>query len=268
MKRVGILPALVTAANGYLGLLSIYYTNDGKYYGAAWMILFAMVFDVLDGKVARMAGVTSRFGAYLDSLCDAISFGVAPAFLAKVVGEELSPWHWSPKLLSLLTMPYALCAIMRLARYNVEHASGEGSDREGKGVSQFAGMPTPGAAGVIAALVILACDPAAKYDLKFVHGLLPVLCLLLGALMVSRIPYAHLGSRFLQRRESLTYLFIVVILLGVLIKWPEESFAFLSVAYALSGPLLALLRKRTPKGEGGELEGPVDPEDMEIPEGL
>jgi len=263
MKRVGILPALVTAANGYCGLLSIYYTNDGKYYGAAWMILLAMVFDVLDGKVARMAGVTSRFGAYLDSLSDAISFGVAPAFLAKVLGEKMSPWHWSPKVLALLTMPYALCATMRLARYNVEHASGEGSDREGKGVTQFAGMPTPGAAGAIAALAILACDPAAKYDLRFVIGVLPVLCLLLGALMVSRIPYDHMGSRFLQRRESLSYLLVVVVVLGVLIKWPEESFAVLSVAYAVSGPLLAPFRKRAAKAE--EL---ADPEDVEIPEGL
>lgn len=234
----------MTAANGYCGLLALYWTHDGRYYGAAGLLLVAMVFDLLDGKVARLTGVTSRFGAHLDSLSDAISFGVAPAFLAKVVTEKLSPWHWSPKLLALFTMPYALCAIMRLARYNVEHASGEGSDSEGKGVALFAGMPTPGAAGVIAALVLLASDPQAPYDYSYIYGLLPILCLGLAFLMVSRIPFDHMGSRFLQRRESFAYLFAAVIVVSIMIKWPEESAAIGFLAYAASGPLLTPLRRR------------------------
>ena len=148
MKRVGVLPTLVTAANGYCGVLAIYKTHDGQYYYAAGLILLAMVFDLLDGMAARLARVTSPFGAQLDSLCDAISFGIAPAFLAKAAVETVWPGVYSTKVLALLTALYALCAILRLARYNAETALGEGSsERRTQQVRRFAGMPTPGAAG-------------------------------------------------------------------------------------------------------------------------
>ena len=85
MKRVAVLPTLVTLANGYCGVLAIYKIHDGRYYSAAGLVLLAMLFDLLDGKVARMAGLTSRFGAYIDSLSDAISFGVAPAAIVTAI---------------------------------------------------------------------------------------------------------------------------------------------------------------------------------------
>lgn len=248
MKSVSVIPTLVTAANGYCGLLALYKTQDGRYYEAASFILWAMLFDFLDGKVARMAGTTSRFGAYLDSLSDAISFGAAPAVLAKAVVETHSSVY-GPKLLAILTIPFALFAIMRLARYNVEHASGEGSDRQGKGVDWFAGIPTPGAAGVVAGLVFLRFDPAARFPYDFVLVALPPLCLALGALMISRIPYAHFGKIFFQGRRDFRYLFFLIVGAGLAVKFTEEVAAIAFFAYMLSGPVLAPWRLKRIRDE-------------------
>lgn len=256
MKRVVLLPTLITVANGYCGLLAVYKTYDGKFHYAAGLILLAMVFDVLDGMAARMTRVTSRFGAQLDSLSDAISFGVAPAFLAKAVVEQTWPGVYSPKLLAILTAIYALGALLRLARYNVEHASGEGTESSGKGVSRFDGIPTPGAAGVIAALVFLIEDEHPIMNYSFLYYVLPPLCTLLGFLMISRVPYEHFGSRFLQGRRGFRYLFVVVVVIALVTRFPQEVCAVGFAAYGLSGPLLAPFRRGRKR------------EKVEIPDGL
>ena len=250
MKRVGILTTLVTAANGYCGLLAIYKTHDGKYYTAAFLIMLAMVFDVMDGLVARRAGTTSRFGAYLDSLSDAISFGVAPAFLVKAVVEVSDFNIYGAKLLTVLTAIFTLCALLRLARYNVEHTPAEGTQEGGKGITQFAGMPTPGAAGVLACLVFLQEDESRLLNYGILYGLLPVLCAALGYLMVSRVPYVHVGARFLQVRRDFLYLFRVVVLAVVFIIFPHECAALGFVVYAIVGPLRMLRGGR----DAGETE--------------
>ena len=275
MRRVGIIPTLVTLANAYCGVLAMYKTHDGKFLVAAYLILLAMLFDVLDGIVARIAGAESTFGAYLDSLSDAISFGAAPAFLAKAVVEANFPWDpagawgYHPKLLTALTIPFALAAVVRLARYNVEHASSEGTDSSGKGVSIFAGIPTPGAAGVIASIVMLCYGFGEGPGVEFrpLIAALPPLCFLLGAAMVSRIPYAHFGSRFLKGRREFSYLFIVVIVILVCILFPEACAAFGFILYGLSGPVM-MLRRRIFGGAEPVDEDHVVDEDAENPKGV
>lgn len=254
MNRVGIFPALVTLANGYCGVLAIYKTQEGHLYGAAFLVLLAMVFDVVDGKVARMARTTSSFGAYLDSLSDAISFGVAPAFLAKVAAEGI----FAPKLLALLTILFALGALIRLAKYNVEHASPEGADEGGRPVAAFSGIPTPGAAGVVAGLVFLAYDPQALLDYKpVVKHALAFLCPLLGYLMISSVRYVHVGTRFLRGRRHFGYLFGVVMVLALGARFPEECAALGFLAYGLSGPLLhPFRRERVGADANGEVRIP------------
>jgi len=255
VRRVGLIPTLVTLANAYCGVLAIYKTHDGKFLAAAYLILIAMIFDVLDGIVARLARAQSTFGAYLDSLSDAISFGAAPAFLVKTVVESEFPWPpgadafgYHPKLLTALTIPFALLAVVRLARYNVEHASSEGSDSSGKGINTFAGIPTPGAAGILASLVMLAYGERSAGLFRDLTVILPPLCFLLGAAMVSRVPYAHFGSQFLQGRREFGYLFIVVMVLIVGILFPEECCALGFVAYGISGPILMLFGRRPSRG--------------------
>lgn len=265
MRRVGILPTLVTAANGFCGLLAIYKTQDGKIHAAAFMIMLAMVFDVLDGLVARRAGITSRFGAYLDSLSDAVSFGVAPAFLVKVVVEGSGISLYNPKVLTGLTAIFTICALFRLARYNVEHTPSEGRSADGRAVSTFAGMPTPGAAGVVASLAYLYADPDALVNFGFVCYVLPVLCPILGYLMVSRVPYIHAGTRFLRVRRDLAYLVVVVVVIISAVFFTEEVAAIAFVGYLFSGAVMAIRRKL--RGEPPEEVAPETPPD-ELPEGL
>ncbi|MHC4957074.1 MAG: CDP-alcohol phosphatidyltransferase family protein [Planctomycetota bacterium] len=268
MKRIGVFPTLITAANGYCGVLAIYKAQEGLFYSASFLILLAMVFDVLDGKVARMAGVTSSFGAYLDSLSDAISFGVAPAFLAKTVVQNEGVWSsiYHPKILAFLTILFAIGALLRLARYNVEHTPGEGrATSDGEAVSAFSGIPTPGAAGVIAGWVFLAYDARAPLDYRpAVAAGLPIACAVLGFLMISRVKYVHAGTRFLQGRRDFAYLFMVVVLAGLMVRFPEESAAAGFSAYAISGPLLGVFRKSDPPS--APVEDEVEDE-VEIPEG-
>lgn len=266
MRRVSILPSLVTLANAYCGVLAIYKTHDELYLEAGYLILLAMVFDVFDGLVARLAKATSQFGGFLDSLSDAISFGAAPAFLAKAVAESHFPWGepdvwgYHPKMLTILTIPYAVLAVVRLARYNVEHDSAEGSEKSGEGVSVFAGIPTPGAAGLIAAMVLLAYGENPLFDLRSALVLaLPPVCFLLGALMVSRVPYSHFGTTFLQGRREFNYLFLLIILIAVIIYFPEECAMVGFLAYALSGPVLMPFRKKALV--------PL-PDEIDIPEGV
>jgi len=261
MNRVAILPALVTLANAYCGVLSIYKTHDEKFLQAGYLILLAMAFDVLDGLVARLARAQSEFGAYLDSLSDVISFGAAPAFLAKAVVEVEFPWGvagqvgYHPKLLTILTIPYAILAVVRLARYNVEHKSGEGSESDGRGVAVFRGIPTPGAAGLIASFVLLAYGERPFIDARPLLFALPPLCFLLGALMVSRIPYLHFGTRFLQGRREFGYLFVLIMLIGLIVFFPEECAAIGFTVYGLSGLVLFPFRKKI-----------AEPDPVEVPE--
>jgi CDP-diacylglycerol--serine O-phosphatidyltransferase len=258
VKRVGVLPALVTIANGYCGLLSVFKTHDGELDAAAWLILLAMVFDVLDGKIARFAGSTTRFGAYLDSLCDAISFGVAPALLAKVVAERYLPGVLSPKLLTIFTALFALGALLRLARYNLEHASaGEGMDPAGAPVAHFDGLPTPGAAGVVASLVYLANLERGSAEHTSPLFVVPFLCPILGYLMVSRVEYVHFGNRFLRGRRDFVYLFLAVVAVAAVTLFPRYTLPAAFLGYGASGPLLHFLRRvRAPEAAPGSPEAP------------
>jgi len=243
LRRVGILPTLVTAANGFCGVLSIYKTHDEKYGAAAFMILLAMVFDLLDGLVARRAGTTSRFGAYLDSLSDAVSFGVAPAFLVKALVEASGRNIYGPKVLTGLTAIFTLSALIRLARYNVEHTPSEGRRADGRAIATFAGMPTPGAAGILASLVYLHQDEERLFDYGFLAYVLPLLAAVLGYLMVSRVPFIHVGTRFLRGRRDFAYLFLVVVVLVALVWFPHEVAATAFVCYGASGVAIAIRRK-------------------------
>jgi len=186
-----------------------------------------------------MAGATTRFGAYLDSLSDMISFGVAPAFLVK----EIAPAEFHSKALAFMTVLFALGAMLRLARYNDEHASSEGLDKDAGAISRFDGLPTPGAAGVIASLVFLAHDPEARFDYDRLMIAMPFLCVVLGCLMVSRVPYFHFGQRFLRGRRDFSYLFRVVVLAMAFSFFPHEMAAVGFVTYAIVGPILRPLRR-------------------------
>ena len=149
MKPVAMLPNLLTLANAGCGLLAVSKAIDAVFgrpehfaprlETACWLIVLAMVFDALDGKVARLTSSFTEFGAQLDSFADALTFGVAPAMLAKVVLEHENVLH--PRVHFLFAAAFALMAILRLARFNLE-------DHE-PGHAHFQGLPSPAAAGTL-----------------------------------------------------------------------------------------------------------------------
>jgi CDP-diacylglycerol--serine O-phosphatidyltransferase len=204
------------------------------YYLAAsgWFILAAMIFDALDGYFARLFKSAGRFGAELDSLCDAVSFGAAPAFLLLQLGPS-----WDQpllhRLLAAVATLYMMCTILRLARYNVEAIEGIGSGK------RFRGLPSPAAAGCVASLAVLrgALDRHwTAWDLPPVHVGIEAWAtagaLLVALLMVSQVSYPHLTKSMLRRKTATPLLLMSAILL-VLVR--EAALTLLFWGYALVG---------------------------------
>jgi len=244
-KRIGVLPSLLTLGNLLCGFGAIAYASVDKYSEAGWLILIAMIFDALDGRIARMANLTSKFGAELDSLADIVTFGVAPAVLAKVISAQ----HLGPRLLWPMCALYLACAALRLARFNVE------TRPDPKAHMQFRGLPTPAAGGFVAALVILG-EHLTKPDCE-VFGLsvpegifegvvpliLPAAMVVLGALMVSRVAYPHLMGRVLSGRRPFMH-FVEIVFVGILAAVEIRVFlAGAFIFYFLLGPVSHVARK-------------------------
>ena len=250
MKRIPILPTLITLGNACCGFLAISYVlkaqadpaKFAQWIGwAGWLIFFAMVCDALDGKVARLSRGTSDFGAELDSLCDVISFGVAPALIIKALAgrqEFLPRFAWATSIL------FMMCAALRLARYNVE------TDESEEAHMYFKGLPAPAAAGFIAAMTILFWELRAGAGVShefagLARALSPVMdsllyampfvAIVLALLMISRIPYVHVLNKLLRGQEPLDYL--VKLLLGVIFVVLTKPFSLplLFGAYILAG---------------------------------
>jgi CDP-diacylglycerol--serine O-phosphatidyltransferase len=247
IRSVYSLPSLATLGNAICGFAAMYVaTLDAtpepgdavtrwflahRFIAAAYLIFVAMLFDALDGRLARLTRHTTDFGGQLDSLADVISFGAAPAFLALQVFKEsvISPSAAFPPVISRLIWAlgamYMSCAAVRLARFNVSNEHGEQHH------FSFLGLPSPGAGAVIASLVLMQQDlqrlaVQGESGLATTAGVLSTICLwtmpplLLasGLLMVSNIRYPHLVNRYLKGRRSVgQLLFAVALLLGLVV---------------------------------------------------
>lgn len=248
---IQVLPTLITAANLVAGLLALSYLMDAAAAGAdeelrngflikaSWLVFVGMFCDALDGRIARMTGTTSSFGAQLDSLADVVTFGVTPALIARAYLGYGFP-NVAGKILVGLAVVYMVGAALRLARYNVETAR---IDAEGDGAEHvthvFRGLPSPAAAGVIAMIVLL----HHKYELKSIEWLLLAMTPILGLLMVSRMPYTHVMNRYFDGRRPLgTVVFLVVVVFFMSIYF-EATVAAAFLLYALSGPALTLIHR-------------------------
>jgi CDP-diacylglycerol--serine O-phosphatidyltransferase len=222
LKHVTILPSLVTIINGVCGFAAIVLASKGAALGledfsyfamSGYMILLAMIADMLDGRLARMHQSTSSFGGQLDSLCDIISFGVAPAFLMlKVLDYKMSGFEGlSPgaetfleRFIWVTATAYISCAAIRLARFNVENEQDESAHMS------FIGLPTPAAAGVIVSMVIL--HQQTLPALNLIIYALPFSALGTAVLMVSRIRYPHLLNQYLRGKKPFSFLIRVLLL--------------------------------------------------------
>jgi len=230
-RGVYILPNLFTSGNLFCGFFAVVAAFRGHFVHASLAILAAGLFDLLDGKIARLSGADSRFGIEYDSLADLISFGLAPALLA--FSWALKPYGRVGWLAAFL---FVACGALRLARFNVQTVTLESKF--------FRGLPIPAAAYVIALTVLLHHRLGFSTPQEQISIL--VMIYLLAFLMVSNIRYFSIKGLNLFRKRPFRAL-VLLILCGVLvIAEPEISLFAIFAAYVLSGPanLVVLLWKR------------------------
>ncbi len=228
-KGVYILPSLLTTAGLFAGFYSVIASFRADFFVAAVAVLVANVFDVLDGRIARLTNTTSRFGIEYDSLADLIAFGVAPGIL--VYRWALEPWGtWGWLAASL----YVTCGALRLARFNVQYETAE--------KRHFLGLPIPAAAEVIASTVLLYYYFGGE-GATHKHVLLLLVTYSLAGLMVSNVKYFSFKETELYRRQPFWILVAVIVVLKLLIAEPQIIlFAGFSL-YAASGPLRWVVKR-------------------------
>ena len=226
-----ILPNLFTLTNAGLGLIALWWALKGDEWhlkAAAVAIVSAMLADMMDGRVARMTKTQSRFGVQLDSLADAVSFGVVPGVLSLAYGIDNLDLGWVP-LGIISAMVFLFGGLLRLARFNVTAENGKSSPF-------FEGLPIPGAAAVVVTTIWVSLDLSIPRER--IYPLLVGLLVILGFLMVSRVRYYSFKDLKAgwEIRAAMLIVGTVAVLAGVLTK---ASYVFLGFAlfYALLGPL-------------------------------
>ena len=229
-----LLPHLFTTANLFWGFYAIVHATSQEYEKAALGIVLAAIFDLFDGRIARMSGTESEFGAEYDSLADLVAFGIAPALLAMHAGNLLSlgggRTGW------VIAFLFTVCAALRLARFNVHDSPYKG---------WFEGLPSPAAGGSVAVSIwfhsFLTKGMGLDLNLYGFEWIAALGLAALGLLMVSPIPYR--SAKELHLRQSYRTLVFAVIFFVVVMVKPTFFLFVLAVTYVLSGPLEALWRK-------------------------
>jgi CDP-diacylglycerol--serine O-phosphatidyltransferase len=230
-KGVYLLPNLFTTGALFAGFYAMIAAMRGDFEAAPIAIFFAMVFDTLDGRIARMTNTSSKFGAEYDSLSDMVSFGVAPALVVFTWAlGELGKFGWSAAFI------YVACAALRLARFNTQI---ETSDSH-----YFTGLPSPSAAAIVASTVWVCHDlgwvgEALPYELSIVVGLLTAT---VGLLMIANFPYYSFKGIDFRGRVPFVVIILVVLLFGLVTLDPPTVFLIGFLLYAASGPAMKLGR--------------------------
>jgi len=233
MKRgVYILPNLFTTGNLFCGFWAIVSVFQEKFFYAAVAILLACVFDILDGKVARLSGATSKFGVQYDSLADLVSFGIAPAMLA--FSWALRPYG---KFGWLAAFVFVACGALRLARFNVQSSSGE--------VKYFKGLPIPAAASMVALTILLYLRLIETGWVKDI--IILIMIWVLSFLMVSNIRYFSFKELDLSKRKPFNLFILVILTMIVIIMEPVIVLFGFILFYIFSGPVSMAIAWRRKK---------------------
>jgi CDP-diacylglycerol--serine O-phosphatidyltransferase len=252
VKKIAIIPTLLTLGNAACGFAAIAIASKTETPAetgsnlaiSGWLIFGAMICDALDGYLARISKSASDFGMQLDSLCDAVSFGVAPAFLLIRMGPGWEMPHLH-QMLYMIAGLYMVCALLRLARFNVQ------SNLDPAGGKRFRGLPSPGAAGCLASLAIVPADLAQKWpifrDPETVRQAIALVSLVgalaVALLMVSRVPYPHLTKQILRGRKPFRHLVQVILVAFVIVLIRDFVLLLLFWVYAFGIPLRYLLAR-------------------------
>ncbi len=281
LKYIAILPSLITLINGICGFAAICFASEGglgrtfskldlPYFAVSgYLIFIAMIADMLDGRVARMSHSTSSFGGQLDSLCDIISFGVAPAFLIfKVLHFKLLDLVNPPmfftgflqRFIWIAAAVYLVCSAIRLARFNVENEEDETAHMD------FIGLPTPAAAGVLASLVVYYEDLLLQFGHdstifiiceQVIIYLLPFITIGVAVLMISRVSFPHVFNHYFKGRKPLTNLIWALITIVLIFWFLEIALVVCCCGFALWGYFRWVYLWNKKRSKGKQVEPPV-----------
>ena len=223
---VYVLPNLLTTTNMFFGFMAIIFAIRGEYTFGSYAIVAAAVFDLLDGRVARLTDTTSQFGAEYDSLCDLISFGMAPALIMYL-------WALQPfgRVGWLASFVFVACGALRLARFNVQAADER---------THFQGLPIPMAAGIVASSVL--CFNDLQMDASH-NWLLLFMTFMLGLTMVSQFRYKSFKDINLKKKQPFTYLVVGVMVIMLIAIRPEVMLFVLFFSYATLGMAFGMFHK-------------------------
>ena len=226
-RGVYLLPNLITTGSLFAGFYAIITSMNGQPLTACYAIFLAMMLDGADGRIARMTGTQSAFGAQYDSLSDLVAFGVAPALVAFSWGlSELGQLGW------VAAFAYMACAALRLARFNVD--GDEGS---------FTGLASPAAAGLIVFGLWVAVEQGMTQPPLFVALVFAVLTVVAALLMVSN--YEYFSPKKINLRERIPFVTLVLIAMGFAVAMIDPPMVMFGIAlvYAASGPAQGLWLK-------------------------
>lgn len=262
--QIHFLPNLMTAGNLFCGFIAVLFISKGRvaggmealdqtahYYMDAILLIFgACVFDLLDGRVARISGQESAFGREFDSVADVVSFGMAPALLLM----DIVLFEFGDTLGQILAFVYLLCGAMRLARFNCIAAM-----REKGSHTEFNGVPIPAAAGFISSvtLAMLYLGSDHRELLSKIKFILPVLMLLVSFLMFSNIKYPSFKNLDWRKKRSVPAVLVAIIVVTFTVRYYEWMPAVVFTAYLVYG----LVRPSISRRWRGEIEQLDDDED-------
>jgi CDP-diacylglycerol--serine O-phosphatidyltransferase len=255
-SHIYLLPNSLTAGNLFFGFLAILkcmqanYETDSvlvseHYKQAVWFILFSVICDALDGRVARLGGRESLFGKEFDSIADVLSFGMAPALMMifLVLTPTVETYPVFIRISWLIGFIYLLCAAVRLARFNVLTHPMLPAAEQMKGTKDFLGLPVPAAAGMIASLVLVITSlETPEYDSRSLALLIPPFMLAIAYLMVSNIPYPSFKNVGWQTETRFRSFIALILALGTGFFFKEFFFALLFFTYISYGPLRQFYR--------------------------
>ncbi|BAG13815.1 CDP-diacylglycerol--serine O-phosphatidyltransferase [Candidatus Endomicrobiellum trichonymphae] len=236
-KGIYIIPSLFTCGNISCGCLSIISSINGNFTKSSWLLIFAIAFDMMDGRIARLTKTTSEFGVQLDSLSDLTSFGIAPAVMMyQLVLTSMG------KIGKSIFVLFILCSALRLAKFNVK-ANAK------KVHSSFMGLPTPASAGLLISFVLsyelFIVDPGQSLTFNTIPILMknmpaffktmPVIMVLLSLLMVSNIPYVSFKKMEFSSPKVFRLLILMVLFVWLIATFPQNIIFILFTLYAFSG---------------------------------
>jgi CDP-diacylglycerol--serine O-phosphatidyltransferase len=241
-RGIFLIPSLFTVANllcGYYASIAALVGGREDFDHAAKAIGLAILFDSMDGRIARMTGTNTEFGVQFDSLADVVSFGIAPAILAYAWGFRYAfagngEFHQLGEFAWICCLTFLICTAWRLARFNVK-------GMEPGGNKNFVGMPTPAAAGVVAAII------HSRHGMEPISGqnwAYPwfVLLLVLGGLMISTVRYYSFKDIPWTRKQPSITIILLFLLVAIIWRYSEQMLVIIAGTYAIVGLVLHIVR--------------------------